>query len=190
MSQAEKDRIMKQMFKIKKSKRNILCTMYPAVKKLFCLSLLLGVYIIGRSQSDSINKILEKDLTKYIEIPISYHDDSCSYSNTLIRLIIDKNSNITAIDVSDNAEIWLKNQFGKIRNGLDKMKIKEFIKINKIKNQSIIVPLIIHSGVMACNENKRSVWFTSAYFRFNGIILNTRCRFAEPAEIVVYPMAP
>jgi hypothetical protein len=165
-------------------------TIYPAIKRLFFLSLLLGIFIIGSGQSDSINKILEKNLTKYIEIPISYHNDSCSYSNTLIRLIIDKNSNITVIDLSDNAENWLINQFGKIRGRLDKMRIKEFIKNNKIRNQSIIVPLIIHSGMMACKDKKRTNWFTSAYFRFNGRILNAHCRFTEPAEIVVYPMAP
>jgi hypothetical protein len=149
----------------------------------FILCLQIPGLIFG--QEDSIRKNLEKTIMWNFDIPNSLYSDSCYYTNTLLKIEVDKKSKIKFISFSDNAEDWMVKELSKVKGKLEIKMLEKLAKNNRIKKGNIVIPLVIRSGSFSCKTRTNFYWFNKSYFQFNGRNLKEKNFFLDPVEIIL-----
>ncbi len=131
-------------------------------------------------QSDSITLYFEKIINhKVTNIPDVFYNDSCFLTSTLLKIEIDEHANATSIDLSDNAEDWLKQNLQKITKAVDKQKLRRYCDKAGIRKKSILIPIIIQSSLTRCLSKNDFHW-TENYYDFKNRRLKGDCFFVEP----------
>ncbi|MBL7763808.1 MAG: hypothetical protein JNL23_10325 [Chitinophagaceae bacterium] len=151
------------------------------------LIILLFSTLSSIGQIDSSIASFIKSAERNIELPNNLANDSCYYSNTLLKISIDERCNVSSILLSDNAEDWLVNELKRILNEkkLNVGTIEEYAKRKKLKSISLFMPVVIRSEWGVCRS--RSIyWFNSRYYQFSGKFLNGNSLFLEPLEWILY----
>jgi len=97
-------------------------------------------------------------------------NDSCYFSQTFLRLSFNKRSKLQAIEFSDNADTWLKEDLQKtIKHGrFNYFKIDSIAKKEKIKNTSVIFPFIVSSWEYPCKMLQSLLRYDPRWFSFGG----------------------
>jgi hypothetical protein len=114
-------------------------------------------------------RIVERTTTFHFSAgPAVY--DSCYFSQSFLRLYFDKKSKLKAIEFSDNADTWLKEDLEKtIKHGrFNYSQIDSIAKKEKIKNTSVIFPFIVCSWEYPCKTLQSLLRYDPRWFSFGG----------------------
>lgn len=143
------------------------------------------ISVLTYCQTSPITQFWEKAIARKVRIPIELYNDSCYYSNTLLKVEFDNNSKVTSFQFSDNAEEWLSKELTKITGSLDLSALERYADSMQLKKRSVIVPVIISSQAIRCGPRYPGYWFNSRYYSFNEKLLEGNCLFVRPLEIVL-----
>ncbi len=145
---------------------------------LFLISV--GCFNSSTAQSAAFIRSVEQSVSLHINIPSNVTHDSCYYSNTLLKVEIDKRYKIRSISFSDNAEKWLTEGLNKIRDKMDIEKLEKFARDEHLKNCTILIPYIIRSVSFPCTGRLPDDVITKKeYFLFGGKPLPGKILYAD-----------
>ena len=138
------------------------------LKICFIFLLFLSLSTAGKGQDTMLLKIIEKNLMRSLDVPSEFLQDPCFYSNTLLKIKMSKNSEVTSLVVSDNAASWITNQAEKIKERINLELIKNLPNSRRLREKQFIIPVIIRADLLSCTTTSGFFWFKDNYFSFNG----------------------
>ncbi len=118
--------------------------------------------------------------------PNNIRTDTCYHYSELLRLVINKNSKVVSIELSDSAPVWLKRDIDRQKerkdfrfDKLDSMALK-----GKLRNCTLVFPLVLESVVFPCGTEAKKPNFPPNYFQFGGKNLEGNIIFGETLRFV------
>lgn len=140
---------------------------------------------------DSLKKFTDRLALSY-EItmalpPNIFQKDSCYYYSALLKVDINKSSEVTLIQISDNAADWLKTDVqDHWKRGFYKLKELNKAALNAgLKNCQVIIPIEIQAETFPCGTAPKTRHLDPGYFLFDGKPLKGNILFGEEITIPI-----
>lgn len=136
-------------------------------------------------QPASFDSIWKRNLYRKFLSTQEVGNDSCYYAYCLLKINLDKNSRITSMQFSDNADTLVKNSFTRIlKDGknIDPLLEKEARRAH-VKNVSLIIPIGIFSWGN-CPTVLSEILINKDLYTFNSRYLTGNCVFLEPFTLI------
>lgn len=129
---------------------------------------------------------LEK-MQRYVEPPPEYDSSGTCYHYTeLLKVEINKFSKVVSLNLSDSAPEWLREDIDKQkkRNNIDFNKLDTLAFKAKLRNCTLVFPLILESEDFPCGYANKKRSLDSKYFQFKGKHLKGNVIFGEEIRII------
>lgn len=156
------------------------------INKLFISILSIGFYVTNDPLQD-MKLHLHRSIELYMIPPQEFYQKDTSYQFVeLLKLDINKYAEVTAINLSDAAPGWLKDNIVKQQQTkrIDYKKLHELAVKGKFRSCSIVFPIIIESDDFAGSSKiKKHSEFNDYSFRFKGKELKGHLVFGAPIRI-------
>ncbi len=153
------------------------------MKKMFFIALLLAFTSgVLHAQSKTLTQFILRSFWMNTNPGVGVNADSCYYSNTLLKFEINKKSKVTAIEISDNAENWWKEEISDFKKRLDLKKLDSLVRKDRLKKCTIVLPVVIMFDAHPCRLliATHNDWFIyEKFLQFNGKNLKGKVIFLD-----------
>lgn len=158
---------------------------------------MLGTYILNflilfsYPQRDTLKDFrhqLSGDIQRNLGLPPETNSaGKCYHYTELLKVTINKKSQIVNIEFSDSAPQWLTDDFQKQkdRKKIDYVKLDSIAKKVGFKNHILIFPFTIESDDFPCGSENKIRRYPQNYFKFKGQYLKGEIIFGEHINVVI-----
>lgn len=128
----------------------------------------------------------EKSFFRNFKPPLGLDKDSCTNATIFIKIYVNSNFKVSAIEFSDNAGPYL-GELNKKKHLYNTSYIEGYFRKNKVNDYHILVPVFFEKLAQNCPSGDLNNYSLSSLSRFSKNNVMGKVYLADPIKMIFYP---